>query len=131
MTDILLIEDETALLTALTRALSRCGYSVLTAPNGKVGLDLLAKNRFRLVITDIFMPEKDGLEVIMKQRAAQPDTRILAMSGYRGYSDIPTVLKMAVSLGSRRALIKPFCLFEFLEAVYALVNETDTPPNPA
>jgi DNA-binding response OmpR family regulator len=122
--DILLIEDEVPLRAALTRALSRNGYTVQTAGDGKAGLALLSRNRFRLVITDIFMPENDGLEVIMKQMAAQPDSRILAMSGFCGYTDIPTILKMAAVLGSQRTLVKPFRLIDFLDAVYALVNES-------
>lgn len=124
LTDILLIEDEVPLRAALTRALSRNGYTVLTAGDGKAGLALLSRHRFRLVITDIFMPENDGLEVIIRQMAAQPDSRILAMSGFCGYTDVPTILKMAAALGSQRTLVKPFRLIDFLDAVYALVNQS-------
>lgn len=122
LSDILLIEDEVPLRVALTRALSRNGYSVLGAGDGKAGLALLSRHRFRLVITDIFMPENDGLEVIIKQMAAEPDSRILAMSGFCGYTDVPTILKMAAVLGSQRTLMKPFRLIDFLDAVHALVN---------
>lgn len=122
LSDILLIEDEVALRVALTRALSRNGYSVLGAGDGKAGLALLSRHRFRLVITDIFMPENNGLEVIIKQMAAEPDSRILAMSGFCGYTDVPTILKMAAVLGSQRTLMKPFRLIDFLDTVHALVN---------
>jgi two-component system cell cycle response regulator CpdR len=126
--DILLIEDEVPFRELLSTVLSCVGYSVLTAGDGKTGLDLLSRHRFRLVITDIFMPENDGLEVIMKQMAAQPDSRILAMSGFSGYTDIPTILRMAEVLGSQRTLVKPFRLSEFWEAVYALVNDSPQLP---
>jgi CheY-like chemotaxis protein len=125
LNDILLIEDDVPLRGALTRALSCSGYTVLTANDGKAGLALLARHRFRLVITDIFMPENDGLEVIMKQRSAQPNSRILAMSGFCGYVDVPTMLRMAEVLGSQRTLLKPFSLIDFLDAVNALLNDSN------
>jgi CheY-like chemotaxis protein len=126
--DILLIEDEVSFSELLRTTLSCVGYTVLTANDGKAGLTLLSRHHFRLVITDIFMPENDGLEVIIKQMAVQPDSRILAMSGFCGYSDTPTILKMAEVLGSQRTLIKPFRLTDFLEAVYVLVNDSKSQP---
>jgi CheY-like chemotaxis protein len=129
LNDVLLIEDDGSLRDALSRALSCSGYSVRTANDGKAGLAVLARHRFRLVITDIFMPENDGLEVIIRQKATQPDSRILAMSGFCGCIDTPTILKMAQVLGSQRTLMKPFRLIDFLETVFTLLNDSKSLPS--
>jgi len=120
--DVLLIDDDPALIKALVSALSRCGYAVMTASTGRAGLDLLARTRFHLVITDIFMPEIDGVELIMKYARTKSAGRILAMTGDNGYHDATTILKMAQILGCQKTLLKPFNLFDFLEAVYELMQ---------
>ena len=129
LTDVLLIDDDQGVRTALSEALARCGYSVCAVGSGRAALAQLARNRFRLVITDIFMPELDGLELIMKYIAAHPGGQILAMAGHCGYSGTSTILKMAEILGCRRTIVKPFSLFDFLEMVYQLLH--DKHGNPA
>lgn len=120
--DILLIDDNDAVRLVLATALRKAGYSVQAAPEGKTALRLLSSHRFRLVITDIFMPEVDGLEVIMKSVAHGRETPILAISGGGGIGGPDCVLKPAGFLGCRKTLAKPFELPEFLTVVADLLR---------
>jgi CheY-like chemotaxis protein len=120
--DILLIDDDVNLRTVLAAALQRQGYSVVVAHEGKTALQLFSNHTFRLVITDIFMPVMDGLEVIMKSFAAGRTIPILAISGGGMMGEAECVLKPAGLLGCRRALAKPFEMPEFLSAVEALIG---------
>jgi len=120
--DILLIDDDIDIRTVLLAALKRLGYSVVVAPEGKTALQLFATYTFRLVITDIFMPVMDGLEVIMKSSAAGRTIPIMAISGGSLIGEPECVLKPAGLLGCRRALAKPFEMPEFLAAVEELIG---------
>lgn len=103
---ILLIEDDKffAVLTAKMLA----PVSVRVANNGAEGLECLANERFDLVITDIMMPEKDGIATIMDIRKNDPTTPILAMSGGGNIGTQGDLLLMAKQLGATATLVKPF-----------------------
>ncbi|MBN1990994.1 MAG: response regulator [Bacteroidales bacterium] len=104
---ILIIDDDADLATSLRDLITIEGYQVTIARNGKVGLDLQGKTPFDLVITDIVMPENDGLEVIISLRCNYPQTKVIAMSG-GGYVNSRDYLLMAKELGASMALSKPF-----------------------
>ena len=120
--DILLIEDDQPVRHLLTNALQQCRYSVREAANGRAAMRLYAAHRFRLVITDLFMPEMDGLEVIINHSRSHPNVPLLAMTGGYHYSDPDETLKMARVLGSYATIKKPFELVDFLAAVHALAG---------
>ena len=104
---ILIIDDDADLATSLRDLITIEGYQVTIARDGKVGLDLQGKTPFDLVITDIVMPENDGLEVIISLRCNYPQTKVIAMSG-GGYVNSRDYLLMAKELGASMALSKPF-----------------------
>jgi two-component system chemotaxis response regulator CheY len=116
---IVLIEDEDAIRGALRRYLEREGYEVADAPEGGAGLVLLREKPAALVITDIFMEGREGLETIREIRREFPETRIIAMSGG---SDALDPLAFAEALGASRVLAKPFDLAELGKAVAEVLN---------
>ena len=120
---ILIIDDEEGIRKMMRLALERAGYEVFDAPDGRQGLKIYDQSLPDLVITDIFMPEMEGLETIMALRRENPDVKILTISGggARGHDYLPVALR----LGSSRALAKPFTQRELLSTVLELL-ETDS-----
>jgi len=120
--DILLIEDDEPIRHLLVNALRQGGYSISEAANGRAAMRLNSTHTFRLVITDLFMPEMDGLEVIMDHNRLRPDVPLLAMTGGYHYSAPEETLKMARALGSHATIRKPFELVDFLKTVQVLLG---------
>lgn len=116
MPNILLVEDEEQLRNLLKIVLVDEGYEVSEASNGTRVCDMHQQQRFDLVITDLLMPDKEGLSVITDLRCIDQDVRIIAMSGGEGGRG-ESYLKMAQKLGARRTLSKPFSIDEFLQTV--------------
>lgn len=122
MAKILIIDDEVPVRVYLRQILEGCGHEVLEAANGKVGLRLYWENMPELVITDILMPEKDGVEVIMELVEQSPGVRIIAISGGGRGLDANFNLRVAQDFGALRALAKPFTRREVLDLVSDLLN---------
>lgn len=121
MKRILVIDDEEQICEMLHKKLESVGYVVEEAQNGKIGLKLHRENPFDLIITDIFMPEKEGLETIRELRKEQPALKIVAITG--GYSSGPDeLLSVARMLGADRTFAKPFKLKEITEAINELLE---------
>ena len=99
--------------------LERKGYAVKTATNGKEAVLLQRKKPFDIVITDIVMPEKEGLETITELRHGYPRLKIIAISG-GGRHRPEGYLELASQLGADRVLAKPFGSWEILSAVREL-----------
>ena len=104
---ILVVDDEVQIRTMLTQMLESEGYSVQTAENGEEGAILVGRYAFDLVITDMIMPVKDGLQLIMELVRDHPDLKILAISG-GGAIKAERYLTMAGYLGDIALLEKPF-----------------------
>jgi DNA-binding response OmpR family regulator len=117
MARILVIDDEPQVRTVLLKSLERDGYQVMDAPNGEVGMKLFQEEPFDLVITDIVMPEKEGIETIGELRHYFPETKIIAISGGGQNLKANYVLHTAKILGANCTLFKPFEIEEFLNAV--------------
>jgi CheY-like chemotaxis protein len=120
--DILLIDDDAAIRTMLTETLQRHGYSLRAAADGKAAMGFLSRHDFRLIITDIFMPRMDGIEVILKHNAIHPEVPILAISGGSAFGGPDNMLKPAAYLGCRQTLAKPFEMGVFLATVEQLIG---------
>lgn len=116
MPSVLLVEDDDQLRAMLKLILISSGYEVWEASNGKGVNNLYQQHHPDLVVTDLMMPDKDGLEVIMDLRREDPNVRIMAISG-GGQRNPEVDLKMALKLGAASILPKPFLDTEFVEAV--------------
>ena len=125
MATILIIDDEKAILGFLKERLMGEGFNVLTASDGKEGINLFNGNQVDLVITDIIMPDKDGFETIIELKRICPDIKIIAMSGM-GLGMIEPCLKTAKFSGAEYALAKPFEISNLLTAVYELLKKEKT-----
>lgn len=119
---ILIIDDEEAVRETLRQALEHQGVAVTCAPNGRVAMNIYRKEYFDLVITELLMPERDGLEVIMDLRKQAPSVKIIAMSG-GGQTGMYYMLAVAEKLGATRSLTKPFTPNQLLTAVREVLAE--------
>ncbi|MBF0447623.1 MAG: response regulator [Magnetococcales bacterium] len=122
MARILIIEDERQVREVLKQMLERAGFEVETAFNGIDGIENFKKNPIDLVITDILMPEKDGLETIEELTKLQPGLPILAISGGGPGEKAQFALDVAEQCGARRILAKPFSRKEILAIVHELLT---------
>ncbi len=123
MSRILIIDDDRLILEMLMSFLRRAGYEVFGAPNGNAALKLHKANPADLIITDIIMPEKDGLETITDFRRLFPSVKVIAMSG-GGKIGADDYLRIAKSLGARKVLQKPFDAKILLEAVGEILKDS-------
>ncbi len=122
MKRILIIDDEPHILLMVKKMLERAGFEVELAANGAEGLDLFKKVQSDLVITDIIMPEKEGLETIREMKRIQPSLKIIAMSG-GGKISADNYLDTAKIFGASRLLEKPFSQKDMLSAVSELLGD--------
>jgi two-component system alkaline phosphatase synthesis response regulator PhoP len=120
---VLLVDDDPALLMVLARGFARAGYAIQTAENGRKALELLKSYRPELVVTDIVMPEMEGIGAIMAIRQMADPPKIIAMSG-TGPVGRRNYLKWAKHLGADEVIAKPFCLDEMLELAGQLLART-------
>ena len=122
MARILLVDDNEELLELTALVLRGANYSVAAAANGKEALKLLADNEFDLVLTDVVMPEKEGIETIMEIRKKFPEIKIIAMSG-GGAAAPEEYLVVARMLGAAKSLAKPFTGEQLLSTVSSVLGE--------
>jgi DNA-binding NtrC family response regulator len=122
MKRVLVIDDDDQIRSLLREMLELVGYVVVDAPDGKSGARLFRKQPTDLVITDIFMPEQEGLETIRELRRDYPEVKIIAISG-GGATGHLAYLPAAEKFGALRTFSKPFDLHEMLDAVRELLGE--------
>jgi DNA-binding response OmpR family regulator len=113
---ILLIDDDVMVRETVKQILMSGAHDVIIAQDGRKGMEIFRKSRFDLVITDIIMPEKDGIEVIAEMRSQRPDVKILAVSG-GGRIGNTDFLQIAGKLGANAVIAKPFDPDEFAAKV--------------
>ena len=119
MARILIVDDEVTFRSVVATALTQKGYSVVEAEDGRSALAALKGEAVDLVITDVLMPEQDGLEVIMNVRDANNPIPIIAITGHPGKADL--YLRLAKALGAQHVLEKPFRMEALLGAVRELL----------
>jgi two-component system cell cycle response regulator CpdR len=120
MGKILIIDDEPYILLMLKKMLEKAGYEVDLAANGREGLELFVKESADLVITDIIMPDKEGLELILEMKKLSPELKIIAISG-GGRISPESYLECARHFGAERVFQKPFRQQELVSAVGELM----------
>jgi DNA-binding NtrC family response regulator len=122
MAQVLIIDDDDRFRGVMKEMLSRSGYDVLTAANGKIGIGLYREKRPDLVITDVIMPDKDGAEVIFELQKEFPDVKIIVMTG-GGQGDAQTYLKSIIAYSNvKYGFEKPFAMNDLLKAVKELIG---------
>jgi DNA-binding NtrC family response regulator len=119
---ILIIDDEVQIREMLGQMLTREGYLVAYAPNGKEGMKVCRSQTVDLIVTDIIMPEKDGIEMILELKHDFPKLKVIAISG-GGRLGPDGYLEMAKKLGAHRTFFKPFNRKEILDAVKELLSQ--------
>ena len=117
MPSVLIVDDDPQVRTLLRATLEKAGYRVCEGRTGREALQTYRVTPTDLVVMDILMPDKDGLEAIIELRREFPKVTIIAMTGGSAKMNIPDFLDVAKVLGARRTLHKPFALEEFLSAV--------------
>ncbi len=122
MARILVVEDDYQVRAMLRLTLERVGYEVDEAANGRAACEKFRKRPPDLTITDIVMPEQEGIETIIRLRREFPDAKIIAISGgARGGPDV--YLDSAEKFGAARTFTKPVDQAELLEAVRELTEK--------
>lgn len=117
MASILIVDDEEPLRTLLRRVLEEDGHTVREAANGSAALALYREHPTDLVITDILMPKRDGLDVLLALTREFLDAKVIAMTGASGDHQLLQVAKL---FGARKVVKKPFTI----EEIRSLVRTT-------
>ena len=120
MLRILLAEDDESMRTFLSRALERVGYAVTAVDRGTAALPLLEKETFDLLLTDIVMPEMDGIELAQKAAAIAPDIRVMFITGFAAVA-----LKAGRKAPDAKVLSKPFHLKDLVLEVERMFQSED------
>ena len=121
MAKILVLDDDDTVRLSIQLALEDAGHEVAAAADGKEGTTLFRENPADLVISDIFMPEKEGLETIDEIKRLRPQTKIIAISG-GGRMAPDDYLLIAKSVGADRSLLKPFDIQQLVLVVEELLG---------
>ena len=122
MARILVLDDDVQILEMLRQTLEREGYEVVDALNGKEGTRLYRETPTDLIITDVIMPEKEGIETIIELKRDFPDIKIIAISG-GGQIAPETCLHLAKKLGAQRTFTKPVPRQDMIKAVKELLEQ--------
>jgi DNA-binding response OmpR family regulator len=126
MSRILVVDDNTSMREAVCEMLQHAGYKTVSVENGRLAAPIHRSDPVDLIITDLFMPDTDGLEIIYQFRNEFPTVKIIAVSG-GGSRGLVELLAVAKKMGADRALMKPFSFEELIGAV----EEVLAPETPA
>jgi CheY-like chemotaxis protein len=124
MSRILVIDDDPVSRDILRNLLEEAGHDVVEAATSEDGIVLYKETGFDLVVSDLYMPEKGGLDVIGKLVGADPDARVIAVSGIDLREKLD-IFKLAKQLGALQTLSKPIEPGVFLEAVSSALGEQE------
>lgn len=124
MASVLVIDDEEGIRRLLRRVLEKEGYEVLDAADGKEGINLFRANPTDLVITDIIMPNQEGMETIQELKKEFPQVIIIAISG-GGSAKEGFYLHLAKKFGATRVYDKPIMMEEFMKEIKELLDKRE------
>lgn len=123
---VLVLEDNDAYRTLISEVLTQAGFDVTSAPDGRRVSTILSERRIDLIVTDLSMPERDGLETLTELRYSHPHLPVIAISG-----DVPLnrdlYLKLAEKLGAARVLAKPFKMEQLIAAAREALAASNPP----
>ena len=122
MASILIIDDDASFREMYRAILEQEGHQVLAAENGSKGIELFSQHTVDVVITDLIMPEKEGIETIMEIVQIEPEAKIIAISASGGERS-HDYLESARMLGASSTLGKPFHIGDLLTAVQTLLAD--------
>ncbi len=122
MSRILIIDDDFDVLASLRQIISLAGYTVVTAMNAQEAMDRQQNEPSEIVITDIVMPGRNGLELIAKLRSEFPEVKIIAISG-GGVGSSQSYLSIAEAMGAVRTFAKPFDPDQLIRAIEELLAQ--------
>ena len=122
MKNILIIDDDKSLRLLLKEKIEKQGYNIIEASNGKEGIDLYHKNNIDLIITDLIMPEKEGIETIIELRKENSNIKIIAISG-GGYFNPEDYLEAAEGLGAIKTFMKPIKYDKLIDYINKLLKK--------
>jgi CheY-like chemotaxis protein len=121
MAGVLIVEDDKELREMISLSLTRRKYTVLEAINGKEAITHFKPSITDLVVTDLIMPEEDGLKVIMKLKEIKPALRVIAISG-GGKAGPGSYLNLAKALGADAIYSKPFSINDLISKIEELLT---------
>lgn len=121
MARILIIDDDSNLRRVMRKVLERAGHTVHEAENGLRGIEVVERELPDLVVTDLLMPEKEGIETIVELRERFPSIGIVAVSGAGGVGDRGPLID-AELFGADASLPKPFGIEDFLGAIESVLQ---------
>ncbi|MBI9099149.1 MAG: response regulator [Spirochaetaceae bacterium] len=121
MSNILVIDDDVNIRELIKIMLEGEGHEAVMAEDGIIGLDIMNNNTFDLIITDIIMPNQEGIETIVQIRSKNPGTKILAISG-GGRIGSTDYLTLAKNFGVDKTLAKPFYHKDFINCIRELLE---------
>jgi DNA-binding response OmpR family regulator len=124
---ILLIDDDTLIRRSVARVLIQNGHDVVTAEDGLRGMEQYHRQKFDVIVTDIYMPRQEGIETILTLRRADARTKIIAISG-GGNTGNTDALEMARLLGANAIIEKPFRTDQLLAKVEEVMREPEEAP---
>lgn len=122
-----MIDDDALLRVTIRRVLERAGHTVIEAAHGGEALTLLAQQSVNVVLTDLYMPHVDGMQLLKELRKAKTTLRIVAMSGEEA-SGPTALLEMARHLGAAAVLPKPFTSKQLLKALTGSEDDVQDAP---
>lgn len=119
---VLIADDDPHLLKLITAAFERAGYRAYPARNGRLAAQLVRALKPDLLVTDIVMPEKEGIATIIETKAVAPDTAVIAISGGGAFGRTGAFLQWATELGADQVVAKPFAMSRLLAAAEAVLE---------
>ncbi len=125
MARVLVIDDSPTVREMARLALEPAGHEVLQAADGRVGVDIQRVLSCDVVITDLLMPEKEGLETILELRREWPQLKIIAVSGGSAVLNKMDLLQAARSFGAAQTISKPFTARQLIDSVAQAVSPTE------
>ena len=127
MPTVMIVDDEELIRNMIRKSLIRTGYKVIEAVNGKEAMELVANEKIDLVIADLVMPEKGGLELIMELNNNYPNIKKIAISG-KIPVDNESISGLTDEFGVEAVYSKPFEIFDLLKVIKSIVPITDSDP---
>ncbi|RKX85500.1 MAG: response regulator [Spirochaetes bacterium] len=124
MPTVMIVDDEESIRTMIQKSLLRSGYRVLEAENGKKAMQLVEEQDIDLIIADLVMPEKGGLELIMELSNNYPNIKKIAISGKLPIEN-ESISGLTEDFGVKAVFSKPFEIFDLLKVIKSLVPVTD------